>query len=212
MAMARLHVQRRERTAGAVLRPKGSSRNEASSGCRSRKPAYTSRVWKYRSRLVTVTSLVTPGSANARAAVFASSVWPSGNGMNAFGAISRDSGHSRVPAPPQDHGTMGAAMAMRAGQGGARRNGASLPTRPCDAATGVCASRVVSAHRSASHRRDRVAPRRSTGANWFDGDCNELGHAEALFLETLSMQLVLRNDETYALAANSRTSHGSARW
>ena len=53
------------------------------------------------SRLVTVTSSATPGSESARAAVFASSVSPSGSRMKAFGAISRDSGHSRVPAPPE---------------------------------------------------------------------------------------------------------------
>jgi hypothetical protein len=51
--------------------------------------------------LVTVTSSATPGSASARAAVFASSVSPSGSGIDGFGAVSRDSGHSRVPAPPE---------------------------------------------------------------------------------------------------------------
>ena len=50
---------------------------------------------------MTVTNSSTPGSDSARAAVFASSVSPSGSRMNAFGAISRDKGHSRVPAPPE---------------------------------------------------------------------------------------------------------------
>ncbi len=49
---------------------------------------------------MTVTSSAAPGSASARAAVFASSVSPSGSGMKGLGACSRDSGHSRVPAPP----------------------------------------------------------------------------------------------------------------
>src|SRR5271156_1905235 len=41
-----------------------------------------------------------PGSASARTAVLASSVSPSGSGMNGLGAASRDKGHKRVPAPP----------------------------------------------------------------------------------------------------------------
>src|SRR5438094_5860323 len=42
----------------------------------------------------------TPGSVADRVAVLASSVSPSGNGMKGFGAASRESGHNRVPAPP----------------------------------------------------------------------------------------------------------------
>src|SRR5206468_5624348 len=43
----------------------------------------------------------TSGSDAARDTVFASSVSPSGNVMNGFGADSRDNGQSRVPAPPE---------------------------------------------------------------------------------------------------------------
>ena len=39
--------------------------------------------------------------AAARRAVLPSSVSPSGSGMNGFGAASRESGHRRVPAPPE---------------------------------------------------------------------------------------------------------------
>ena len=50
----------------------------------------------------------------ARAAVFASNVSPSGRGIDGFGAVSRESGHKRVPAPPERiTGT------MRAGSWGA---------------------------------------------------------------------------------------------
>jgi len=41
------------------------------------------------------------GSATARAAVLLSSVSPSGKVRKGFGAVSRDSGHRRVPAPPE---------------------------------------------------------------------------------------------------------------
>ena len=41
------------------------------------------------------------GSATARAAVLPSSVSPSGKVRKGFGAVSRDSGHRRVPAPPE---------------------------------------------------------------------------------------------------------------
>ena len=37
----------------------------------------------------------------ARCAVLPSSVSPSGSGMNGLGAASRESGHRRVPAPPE---------------------------------------------------------------------------------------------------------------
>ena len=37
----------------------------------------------------------------ARRAVLPSRVSPSGSGMNGFGAASRESGQSRVPAPPE---------------------------------------------------------------------------------------------------------------
>src|SRR5436190_23292326 len=63
--------------------------------------AYTSFVWKYRSRLVTVRRCVTQGRSSARRAVFPNKVSPSGRSMNGFGAASRESGHKRVPAPPE---------------------------------------------------------------------------------------------------------------
>jgi hypothetical protein len=44
---------------------------------------------------------VAAGNCHARRAVLPSSVSPSGSGMNGLGAVSRESGHRRVPAPPE---------------------------------------------------------------------------------------------------------------
>jgi hypothetical protein len=68
--------------------------------------------------LVTVRSSAAPGSASARRAVFANSVSPSGSGIDGFGALSRDSGQRRVPAPPERMtGTMGAVAEGGTGMG-----------------------------------------------------------------------------------------------
>ena len=69
---------------------------------------------------MTVTRPRTFGNELDRCAVLPSSVSPSGNGMNGLGEASRDSGHSRVPAPPDRiTGTMG--VATEVGIGGEGR-------------------------------------------------------------------------------------------
>ena len=76
--------------------------------------------------------LATPGNASARTAAFPRSVSPSGSGMNGFGAISRDSGHSRVPAPPERiTGIRGRDEAMSQAGTGRRllKPGESTPSR-----------------------------------------------------------------------------------
>ena len=101
--------------------------------------------------------------------------------MKAFGAISRESGHSRVPAPPdritgtsgEEGGTTPKFMSLKGRE--------STPHRKGDAGTGAspgrrCIMDVLSA----------LPHRRSPGVNWFRrGLQRSAGHAEALVLVKL---------------------------
>ncbi len=51
--------------------------------------------------LVTTAACETPGSAHARSHVSCSRLLPPAIFMNGFGIASRDTGHSRVPDPPE---------------------------------------------------------------------------------------------------------------
>src|SRR5437899_8337949 len=102
--------------------------------------------------------------------------------MNALGAISRDSGHRRVPAPPET---------MTETRGGMRIFGASAqhleslrvyPILMSEPAFRIQRPRCIMTFSAHCHD----VPRRLPGVNWFRrGLHRSLGHAEALVLVRL---------------------------
>ena len=86
--------------AGAVLRPSDSRMNPKGMGI-SPVSRYSSAVLKNRSRLVTVRTSTTFGKPLARKNDFCSKLWPSAKRIKGLGCCSRDTGHKRVPAPPE---------------------------------------------------------------------------------------------------------------
>ena len=85
--------------AGAVLRPCGSRMKPSGMGM-GPVSRYSSAVLKNKSRLVTVKTSTASGKLLARKKDFCNKLWPSAKRIKGLGCCSRETGHKRVPAPP----------------------------------------------------------------------------------------------------------------
>ena len=119
--------------AGAVLRPAGSSSWVKRTAPASGKPRRSSRVRKKYSPLVTIAARPASASGSARASVRCSRLSGPPSRMNGLGRASRDTGQSRLPAPPErTTGMIILARPSKNADGAVARRPRLFPGRKCD--------------------------------------------------------------------------------